>query len=52
MCKLLSANFSRLWKDKIFWLCMGTMLIYSVDIYAEWEQTGNHPLIRIQLQFR
>ena len=30
MCKLLSANFSRLRKDKIFRLCMGAMLIYSV----------------------
>ena len=30
MCKLLSANYSRLWRDKIFWICMGTMLVYSV----------------------
>ena len=30
MRKLLSANYSRLWRDKIFWICMGTMLVYSV----------------------
>ncbi len=30
MRKLLSANYFRLWRDKIFWICMGTMLIYSV----------------------
>ena len=30
MSKLLRSNFSRLWKDKIFWLCMGGILIYAV----------------------
>ncbi len=30
MNKLLRSYFSRLWKDKLFWLCMGAMLIYAV----------------------
>lgn len=30
MSKLLHSNFSRLWKNKIFWICMGGMLIYAV----------------------
>ncbi len=30
MSKLLRSNFSRLWKDKIFWLCMGAMFLYAV----------------------
>lgn len=30
MGNLLHSNFSRLWKNKIFWLCMSGMLIYAV----------------------
>lgn len=30
MNKLLRSNFTRLWKNKLFWLCMGAMLVYSI----------------------
>ena len=30
MNKLLQSNFSRLWKNKIFWICMGAMFIYAI----------------------
>ena len=30
MNKLLRSNFARLWRDKLFWLCMGAMLVYAV----------------------
>ncbi len=30
MNKLLRSNFSRLWKSKIFWICMGAMLVYAI----------------------
>lgn len=30
MSKLLRANLVRLWKSKIFWFCMGCMLLYAV----------------------
>lgn len=30
MNKLLRSNFSRLWKNKLFWLCMGAMLVYAI----------------------
>ena len=32
MRKLLSANFSRLWKDKIFWL--GTLFMFGLGIFV------------------
>ena len=31
MSNLLRSNFSRLWKNKIFWYCVGGMLIYAVS---------------------
>ncbi|MBQ8822269.1 MAG: ABC transporter permease subunit [Lachnospiraceae bacterium] len=32
MCKLLSAGFVRLWRDKVFWLCMLGMLVMNLFI--------------------
>lgn len=30
MIKLLRSNYARLWKNKMFWLCMGAMFVYAV----------------------
>lgn len=30
MNKLLRSYFSRLWKNKIFWICMGAMFVYAI----------------------
>lgn len=30
MNKLLRSNFSRLWKNIIFWICMGAMFVYAI----------------------
>ena len=44
MNKLLSSNFSRLWKNNIFWLYMGGMLIYAVGYML---YSGQGPVSRI-----
>ena len=44
MDKLLHSNFSRLWKDKIFWLCMGGMLIYAVSYMLNASQKPFSPI--------
>ncbi len=44
MGKLLRSNFSRLWKDKIFWFCMGGMLIYAVLYMLNASQKTISPL--------
>lgn len=44
MSKLLRSNFSRLWKDKIFWLCMGGMLIYAVAYMLNASQKTISPV--------
>ena len=44
MSKLLRSNFSRLWKDKIFWLCMGGMLIYAVAYMLNASQKPISPV--------
>lgn len=44
MSRLLHSNFSRLWKDKIFWLCMGGMLIYVVAYMLNASQNAISPV--------
>lgn len=44
MSKLLRSNFSRLWKDIIFWLCMGGMLIYAVAYMLNASRNPTSPL--------
>lgn len=45
MSKLISSNFSRLWKNKIFWLCMGGMLIYAVAYMLNVGRSSVSPAI-------
>lgn len=49
MSKLLSANFSRLWKNKVFWLGMifmfGLGIVLVCGQYHDWKKYGLEPVL-------
>lgn len=50
MNKLLSANFVRLFKNKVFWICMGFMFALSAILYLNYYFMGRHYSVSVSLE--